>query len=385
MSDSKSVLVLGAGFGGLTVCNELRRRLPPEHRITVIDNKNHFVMGLSKLWIMDGRRKPGAEGRGDLTKLSAKGISFLNEEILAIDVRERRVKTKSEELSADYIIVALGAHLNPEGIPGFEAAALNLYDLESVSKVHEKLQEFKKGKITILISRTPFKCPPAPYEAAMLIDSLLRNRNLRKNVELSIYTPEPQPMPIAGKEVGNQIKQLLQEREIRYFPNHKINQIDAISRNLKFDQGESRFDLLIAVPPHVAPKVVRDAGLTDESGWIPVDKSTLATKFPNIFAIGDVTAIKLPNAMLLPKAGVFAEAEGKIVVDEIVGDILGKKTLSKFDGNGHCFVEVGGGKAAIGSGGFYETPNPKITLKAPSSEGLEEKIEFERSRLGEWI
>ena len=381
----KTIVILGGGFGGLSAANELRKKFSSEHKIILIERKKSFSMGLSNLWLITGERQHPSQGEHALASLKKKGIEYLNEEIVSISPSERRVETSSSSLHADYLVIALGAELAPQDIKGLQEAAYNFYDSNEAYKVQNALQQFSKGTIAILITRTPFKCPAAPYEAAFLIDSFLRNKKVRRRVNIKLYTPEPQPMPVAGIDVGNAVVKMLQERNIDYFPEHNVLKIDASSKRVLFEVDEAEFDMLLGVPPHVAPPVVRKADLLGPTGWIPVDPKTLQTRFLNVYAIGDVTTIKLANGMFLPKAGVFAENQAKVVAEKIFADVGGESSPTMFSGEGYCYLEVGNGMAAYGVGNFFATPSPAVRLENPSMQYRKEKEDFERSRITEWL
>jgi sulfide:quinone oxidoreductase len=363
----------------------LRERLPSEHRVVVVERRATFSLGLSYLWIMAGERRDPSEGERDLAALADKGIEWVQDEVTRIDPESRAVETASGTLAGDYLIVALGAELAPGALAGFAEAAHNLYELPGALAIQQALDQLKSGRIVILITRTPFKCPAAPYEAAFLIDALLRRKGVREHVELAIYTPEPQPMPVAGADVGSQLVRMLEGHGIEYHPDEIALSIEPGSRRVLFELEETVFDLLIGVPPHVAPPIVRDAGLLDATGWVPVDARTLQTRHPGVFAIGDVTAIRLSNGMFLPKAGVFAEEEARVVAENIARDITGKDHAAEFSGAGYCYVETGDGAAALGAGDFYASPAPRVTLQSPSTRFKQEKEAFERTRLETWL
>jgi len=233
----------------------------------------------------------------------------------------------------------------------------------------DALSSFKGGSIRLVVSSTPFKCPAAPYEAAMLIDDYLRNKGLRDKSDIQVFTPEPLPMPVAGPDVGNAVVSMLNEKGIGFHNNTKVSSIDGSLKQVVFENGtREKYDMLIAIPPHTSPKVVRESGLADAaSGWIPVDPKNMQTKYDNAYAIGDVAAIKLQSGMMLPKAATFAFGQAEVVANNIASSILGTETKS-WDGFGECFIETGSGNAAYGSGSFYASPKPMINLQAPSKE-----------------
>ena len=372
MNENK-VLILGGGSGGLAAAGRLKELLGNKISVTVIDKQRSFVLGFSLLRIMTGE-KSEQEVTVPKEKVSQKGIKFINTEVNRIDVNNGIVTTGQGEFAYNYLVVALGAELAPEKVPGFESA-FHMYTLEDAKKLRDALSSFRGGSIRLIISSTPFKCPPAPYEAAMLIDDYLRSKGLRDKSDIQIFTPEPQPMPIAGPEVGNTVISMLNEKGIGFHNNAKVSSIDGSSKQIVFENGtREKYDLLIAIPPHTSPKVVRESDLADAaSGWIPVDPKNMQTRHDRVYAIGDVAAVKLPSSgMMLPKAATFAFGQAEIVASNIASLVLGTETRS-WDGFGECFIETGSGNAGYGSGSFYASPKPVINLQIPSKELRERK------------
>ncbi len=377
------ILILGGGFGGLTAAHHLRRLLPPEHRVVVVERESTFHICSFKMRLITGEMKDLHGAERELSGLGRKGIEWVHSEIQEIDLKARKVRTSSGTLEGDYIIIALGADKDGKGVPGFAESAYNLYDTGGALGLQKALEGFDRGRVVVLITRTPFSCPAAPYEAAFLMDSVFRTRGNRQRVEIAIYTPEPRPMPAAGPDMGNAVIGMLKEKNIEYHPQHKLQKIDSGTRQIVSDGGQAPFDLLVGIPPHAAPKVVREAGLTDETGWVPVDMQTLETRYPGVFALGDVTSIRQPNptGLFLPKAWVFAEEQGRVVAENIAARISGKDQSNKFDGKGFCYVEVGDGLSAYGSGDFYAYPTAKVWLEPPTLRHHEERRKLEQERL----
>jgi sulfide:quinone oxidoreductase len=340
--------------------------------VIVLDKQRSFVLGFSLLRLMTGE-KTEQEVTFPKDKVSQKDIKFINTEVNGIDVKNGIVRTDQGEFGYDYLVIALGAELAPEKVPGFESA-FHMYTLDDAKKLRDALSSFRGGLIRLVVSSIPFKCPPAPYEAAMLIDDYLRSKGLGDKCDIQIFTPEPLPMPIAGPEVGNTVVSMLSEKGIGFHNNTKVSSIDGKSKQIVFENGaRERYDLLIAIPPHTSPKVVRESDLADAaSGWIPVDPKNMQTKYDRVYAIGDIAAVKLPSGMMLPKAATFAFGQAEIVASNIASSILGIETRS-WDGFGECFIETGSGNAAYGSGSFYASPKPMINLQTPSRELRERK------------
>lgn len=381
---ARRVLILGGGLGGLMAASHLRRLLPREHDVVVVEKKETFSLCMANLWLMTGERSAPEEGQRALAELAKKGIEWVRGEVEMLDPETRSVKTSAGTLDGDFLVVALGAERNPQAVPGFAEGALNLYETDGALRTRQALADFSGGRIVVLVSRTPFSCPSAPYEAAFLIDSVLRERGVRDRSEIAIYTPEDQPMPVAGPAVGAPLVEMLAERGIEFHKEQIVLKIDAVAQRILFEIDETSYDLLIGVPGHKAPQPVRESQLVDASGWVPVDAATLKTRHPGVFAIGDVTAIRLANGMFLPKAGVFADGQARVVAENIAAEVGEGAAASQFNGYGFCYVEVGGGMAAYGAGNFYGLPGPRVTLEMPAEHFRKEKQEIERTALALW-
>jgi len=361
----KTIIVLGGGIGGVVAASRLRKLLAREHRVLLVERETDHLFQPSLLWLMLGWRRPEQIMR-PIARLARRGIEVVHGSIERIDPARRTVVVNGKEQAADYLVVAMGAELAPETIPGLTQAGHNLYSLAGARSLSAARAKFQRGGLVLLVSAMPFKCPAAPYEAAMLLEDDCRRRGVRAAVSVEVYTPEPGPMATAGPEVSKQLRQMVESKGIGYHPENAVTQIDADQRLIHFANGSSAgFDLLVYVPPHRAPQVVKDAGLTGPSGWVGVDRSTLATKYPGVFAVGDVTGIPLAIGKPLPKAGVLAHGQAEVVARNIVSEIRGEPAEATFTGEGACFVEIGDGRAGYGSGSFYAEPTPKIRLKPP--------------------
>lgn len=379
----KHIVILGAGFGGLTAAHELRKGLGPEYKITVVDKQPLFFMGLTKLWVLDGRRAVG-DRPGNRTLLARRGIDFIEGEVASINVEEKLVQVAKQKFACDYLIIALGADYSTAATPGFSQHAKNLYTESGCAEIRDELRSIASGTITILVCGLPFKCPTAPYEAAFLIDDLLRTRGVRGRVSIRMVTPEPHPLTILGAEAGRLVSNLLLERGIEYHPSERVKEIRS-GVVLTESGGQFSQTLLLAVPTHVAPPVVRKAGLVDQSGWIPVNPRTLATTHADVYAIGDCAGTRTPKDQLLPRAGILAEEEGKAVAANLIREIAGDESRVEFQGKGVCFMEIGGGKAAPVRASFYGEPDPKWEFTPPSAEGFREKQQFFEDRMKAWF
>ena len=379
------IVVLGGGIGGLVAARELRRRLSAEHRIVLVDRAPDHVYQPSLLWQMVGARRPSQFTR-PLDRVQEKGIEFHHTEARTLDLDNRVVTTAAGDLAYDSLVVALGAQLAPETVTGFDEMALNLYSPEGCNQIHTALQKLTEGVVGILIPALPFKCPAAPYEAAFLIEAFLRTKRVRRNVEVHLFTPEHSAMPVAPDVLGDSVADMLASRGIQYHPVFTFKELRPETREIVASDGRAhRVDLLACVPPHQAPAVVRSSSLLGVSGFIHVDPQTMQTTDDDVYAIGDVATIKLPNGKALPKAGVFAHAEAKTVAQRIADAAEGKTPTTVFDGHGYCWIELGDGRAGFADGDFYAKPEPQVTLRRPGRHWHWGKIAFEKWWLNHWL
>ncbi len=379
-----TVVMLGGGTGGLVAARRLRRLLDAADRVVLVDRDPVYRFTPSFLWVMTGTRRPG-QVSAQRARLRRAGIEVVQAEAREIDLTGRRVKTSGAGIGFDRLVIALGAELAPGALPGFPGAAHNLYTLDGAAAAGQALRRFEGGRVAVAVSGLPYKCPAAPYEAAFLTEALLRHRGVR-DTTIDIYTPEPFPMPTAGPVLGEALAGMLTQRGIGFHPNQAIEAIDPQARELALAGGQrAGYDLLLGIPAHRPPEAAATSGLAGPAGFLPVDPATLATTAEGVFAIGDVTAIPLPGGKFLPKAGVFAEAQAKVVAANIAADLAGGRPTATFDGAGACFMEVGDHRAAFATGNFYAPGGPQIRLRRPGPHWHLAKAGFEQYWMHRWL
>ena len=372
-----SILILGGGFGGLAAAHELRARLPDDHEVTVLAADDRFYAGFAKLWDLVGTR-PLEQGTASLSTLEQHGIHFVQTRITVIEPSERRVETEAGSFSADFLLVALGAGPGPERFSKLHGPAHNLYDANELPRMRADLAHLDAGTLALAILGAPYKCPPAPYEAALLLDEYLRGRGVRNAIELVVTTPQPMTLPAAGPEISHFVAEALKDRDIEVRTEQRVQAIDVDSRTVSFaGAAQLEYALLLAVPQAVPPQVVVDSALAGEGGWIQPDRETLLTSFERVYAAGDCTASPPP------KAGIFAEAEARVAARNIAAEIDGG-VGDRFDGTGYCFLEFPGQRASALEGHFFAQP-PEVRLAEPDAETFARKQAFETDRLRDWL
>ena len=336
-------------------------------------------MGLRKNWGIAGM-EPHRLGERPLEALRGRGIDVRRGEIEAIDPVGRTATVDGRELEADVLVVALGAERDPDAIPGLRAHALDAYDREANADIAAAVGAFAGGRVVIGVCGAPYPCPPAPYELALMLTERLEERGL--DFGMFVFTSLPRSLPILGDAGCTAFDGRLAQAGISL--RTSTTAIEVRAGEVLIEDGRIPFDLLLAVPPHRAPAVVRQAGLTGPAGWIPVDARTLQTQFEDVYAVGDVTVIPLRDGLALPKAGVFAQAEGEVVAARIADALHGREPVAEFAGEGLCFLETGRGRASAVQGRFLADP-PAVELTEPSEAGYAAKRAFESERLAAWF
>ncbi|MEP7216126.1 MAG: FAD/NAD(P)-binding oxidoreductase [Anaerolineaceae bacterium] len=376
------VVVLGGGIGGQVAATRLKQKLGGEARVVLVERSATFTFAPSLLWLMVGKRRPATITR-DYSRLSRRGVEVVHTSVTGIDTASGEIQTGSGAIGYDYLVVALGAELDAERIPGLAEHTHHPYDLPSAERLRDALARFLGGQVTVAIASLPYKCPAAPYETAMLVDGYLRQRGIREASQIDLYTPEPLPLPVAGPQAGYSVAAELAARGITFHPRTQLEGVEPSALRLG---GElAPHDLAIVIPPHRPPAIIAASGLGGASGWIPVDRATLRTKATNVYAIGDNAVIPLENGMMLPKAGVFAHGEAEVVAENIARRVRGDLRELAFDGHGTCFLETGGGKAGLARGNFYASPVPKVGMHRTGRSWHTAKIGFEQYWLRRWL
>jgi sulfide:quinone oxidoreductase len=374
---SKRIVVLGAGFGGLELCTVMSEVVGEEIEVTLIDKADAFVFGFSKLDVMFGRTTPQA-ARLAYSDISKPGIRVLRETITAIDPEARRVSTDAGVHEADVLVIALGADYDMDATPGLAEGGNEFYSVAGAERLAEIIPTFSQGHAVIGVCGAPFKCPPAPSECALLLHDELTARGVRDACQISFVMPLNRPVP-PSPETSEALEREFAERDIAFIGGRRINELDPRRNVAKLDDGsELPFDLFLGVPKHRAPDVVIAGGMT-EDGYIPVDSATLETRFPGVYAVGDVATAGVP------KAGVFAEGAARVVAQTLIAELYGGGSPERHLGRGTCYIEFGAGRIGSVDIDFLSGPEKTGTFNAPSAEQMALKERFGSSRRSRWF
>jgi len=372
-------LILGAGFGGLELAARLSESLRDEVYVTLVDQNDSFVFGFSKLEILFGRQTRD-EVSYPYRDISRPGTEFRQERVMSIDPQTRRVVTDGGTYEPDILVVALGADYDPAATPGFGEDGYEYYSVAGAERLRELLPSFSGGQVVIAILGVPFKCPPAPYEGALLLHDYLVERGVRDATRIDVISPMDSPVPVS-RETSAAIVRALGERDIGYTPGRRVHGLDPAEHVAWLKTGDLPYDLFIGIPVHRAPEVVQAAGLTvgGNDGWVAVDRRNLTTRFPNVYALGDCADAPVP------RAGVFAETAARAVADDIAARIHGSGAIDPYDGRGSCYIEFGGGFVGKVDADFLSGPSPVAPFLGPSRELAGEKERFVSTRRRRWF
>jgi sulfide:quinone oxidoreductase len=371
------ILVLGAGFGGLELTTRLSEEFGDAVDIVLIDKNDGFVFGFSKLDVMFARTTADAV-HNPYRSIVKPGVRFVQAHITSIDPVAKRVETDAGAFEADLMVVALGADLHPEATPGLLEGGHEFYTVAGAFALRDVLADFPGGRVVVGVTSTPFKCPPAPSETALLVHDFLTAKGLRESSTIALVMPLPVPIP-PSPAASEALLAAFAERDIEWHPQRLIRELDPHrSVAVMSDGSEMPYDLFLGVPHHAAPPVVVDAGMTVD-GWIPVDSLTLETSFPGVYAVGDVTSVGTP------KAGVFAEGQAMVVAAAISAHVRDDVSSTTYDGHGLCYLEFGHDQVARVDVTFLKGQAPYGDMQGPSSELAGHKLEFGSSRIGRWF
>jgi len=371
------VVVLGAGFGGLELTTRLSEEFGSDADVVLIDKTDDFVFGFSKLEVMFGRAS-AERVRHPYRDFVKPGVQFVAATVRKIDPIAKRVETDAGTFDADVLVVALGADLHPDATPGLIEGGYEFYTEAAAFALREVLANFDGGRVIVAVTSTPFKCPPAPSETALLMHDFLTHRGLRDRSQISLVMPLPVPIP-PSPAASEALLVAFRERDIAWHPQTLVRALDAERRAAMLDDGtEMPYDLFLGVPVHRVPEVVAESGLA-EDGWIPVDPLTLETRFPGVYAVGDVTSVGTP------KAGVFAEGQAAIAAGGISALIRGSRDSARYDGRGICYLEFGDDQVAKVDVTFSPGQAPHGALEGPSPALVADKAAFGSSRIQRWF
>jgi sulfide:quinone oxidoreductase len=371
------IVILGAGFGGLELATMLSDALGDDIDVTLIDKNDAFVFGYAKLDVMFGRTTPDAV-RLAYRNITKPGVRFLQQTITAIDPDARRVTTDGGLHEADVLVVALGADYDLDATPGLADGGDEFYSVNGAERLREVLPTFSKGRAIVGVCGAPFKCPPAPSEAALLLHDYLSARGVRDECEISFVIPFGSPVP-PSPDTSRALVAAFAERGIEFVPARRVSSLDPGRRVAVLDDGsEMPYDLFLGVPKHRAPNVVIASGMT-EDGYVPVNPKTLETRFPDVYAIGDVATIGVP------KAGVFSEGAARVVAASLIARLRGGEQPGPYDGLGSCYIEFGAGRVGRVDVDFLSGPRPTGIFHEPSDALVREKHHFGSSRRARWF
>jgi sulfide:quinone oxidoreductase len=346
------VVVLGGGVGGTLAANLLSKELGREARVTVVDPTGMHYYQPGYLYVALGQ----ANGRWlvrDERSLLRKDVDLVVEGAIRVHPEAGTVQLEhGGSLEWDYLVLATGARLVHDQIPGLAQGAHGFYSLADAQRLREALRRFKGGAVLVGVAGIPYKCPPAPVEFTFMVDEYLRRRGIRERSQVRLLSPLNRAFTI--ESASKVIQPILESRGIGLTTFFNVESVDPSSHTVSSLEGEKdEYDLLVLVPPHRGQQVVIDSHLGDASGWLPTDRHSLQVQgHERIFAMGDAT--NLP----ISKSGSTAHFEAPVVASRIASLIRGTAPKSNYGGRVMCFLETGNRKATVLRFDYEHPPAP---------------------------
>jgi sulfide:quinone oxidoreductase len=346
------VVVLGGGVGGTLAANLLSKELGRDGKVTVVDptGMHHYQPGY--LYLALGQTNGRWLVRDERTLLRS-GVDLVVEEATKVDPVEGVVRLeRGGSLDFDYLVLATGARLVPDQVPGLVEGSYEFYSLEGAQRLREALRRFRGGRIRVGIAGIPYKCPPAPVEFVFMVEEYLRDRGIRDKSEVTLLSPLNRAFTI--ESASKVIQPIMQERGIELTTFFNVEEVDPSAGTVSSLEGEkTEYDLLVLVPPHRGQQLVIDSGLGDASGWLPTDKHTLQVEGQDrIFALGDAT--NLP----ISKSGSTAHFEAPVIASRIASLVRGTAPKENYGGRVMCFLETGNRKSTVLRFDYEHPPAP---------------------------
>ena len=355
----KNFVILGAGTAGTTVANMLRKKLPSDWALKIIDPDTDHLFQPDLIFIPFEMQTPEKTIRPRKSTLG-KGIEWIQRQVQQVDADNNQVILDGDEkVPYDLLVIATGSHIRPEETPGllgdeWQKSIFDFYTLEGSVAMRDALKTFEGGRVVVNTVEMPIKCPVAPLEITFLAESFFTEKGIRDNVELTYVTPLDGAFtkPIAAKALGG----ILDDRGIKVEAEYNASEVDVDRKVLRsYDEREVPFDMLITIPTHMGAQFIQDSGLGDDLAFIPTDRhSLIANNYDNIFVLGDAT--DLPTS----KAGSVAHFQAEVVVDNVLHLIKGETPKAVFDGHANCFIESGYGRAMLIDFNYEQEPLPGV-------------------------
>jgi sulfide:quinone oxidoreductase len=355
----KNLVILGAGTAGTTVANMLRKKLPSDWALKIIDPDTEHLFQPDLIFVPFEMQTPEKTIRPRKGTLG-KGIEWIQRQVQQVDADNNQVILDGDDkVSYDLLVIATGSHIRPEETPGllgdeWQKSIFDFYTLEGSVALRDALKTFEGGRVVVNTVEMPIKCPVAPLEITFLAESFFTEKGIRDNVELTYVTPLDGAFtkPIAAKALGS----ILDDRGIKVEAEYNASEVDVDRKVLlSYDEREVPFDMLITIPTHMGAQFIEDSGLGDDLAFIPTDRhSLIANHHDNIFVLGDAT--DLPTS----KAGSVAHFQAEVVVDNVLHLIKGESPKAVFDGHANCFIESGYGRAMLIDFNYEQEPLPGV-------------------------
>jgi sulfide:quinone oxidoreductase len=346
----KTIVVVGAGAGGLHVAARLRRMAPRLDVVIVDPASIHFYQ---PLWtLVGGGVFPRERSQREMRDLIPAGVRWVQDAAHEFHPDENLVVTRQgERLHYDALVVAPGIQINWHAVSGLKDAlgkggVCSNYSYESVNSTWDQLQAFRGGRTLFTFPSTPIKCAGAPLKIMFLVEDYLRRTGMRAQATVT-YMCAVAAIFRAPKYAAELVK-IAAARDINVNYKQDLVAVRPASKEAVFrdtDSGNERiekYDLLHVSPPMGALDAMKQSPLADAGGWIEVDKHTLQhVRHPNVFSLGD--ASNLPTS----KTAAAVRAQGPVLVANLLATLAGLAPRAIYNGYTSCPLITGYGRLML--------------------------------------
>ena len=320
---SPHVVVVGGGFGGATAAKYIRK-LDARIKVTLIEPKTDYITCPASNWVLGGIRSLPALKFSYRSLSDNYDINVIGDLVTAIDpVKHTVTLSDGNHIHYDRLVLSPGIDFRWQSIEDYDQQATKSIahawtagtQTELLNKQLHTMPD--GGTVIICAPPNPYRCPPGPYERASMIAHYLTRYKPRSKI--LILDPKSkfskQSLFIKGWQMHYRYGTENSMIEWLSIPDNPVTQVDIKTKTVETDFGDRyQADVLNIIPPQKAGAIAHRAGVTDASGWCPVDhRSGESTIHTDIHIIGDA-AIYKP----LPKSAFAANSEAKICAFAVV-------------------------------------------------------------------
>jgi len=336
-----NILILGGGFGGVVAAEYLAKQVGEKHQITLISRSRKFIFYPDLVRVAFGKCKPDDISFDVREAMLDRRIRFIEGEVALVDPYRRRIIMAHGEVEGeipyDYLIFAPGRRLATEQIAGFFEHANHLLTPAAALEFGEVLKGFHEGRA--VIGQCPGARLPVPvYETAFALARLLKESKQNKPVQITIVSPDPGDFQFDDLKIAPFLRAALEAHDIEYLPGFPIRRVTSTA--VITGAGHAmNYDLLMLIPPFRGPGAVTGVGITDDEGYVRVDRTMRVEGVERMYAVGDCVNFSGP------KLGHMAVLQAEVAAENVLLELEGLEAIPAYDHEMMLVIDEGGKEA----------------------------------------